>query len=125
MMNPDLPRGVPSPNVAHVHPYPTRFHGGVWKRPVFGFPWNRSPYAVFRGSQMNGLGEYIDPTFRPYHGLGQAVDTAGGVFRKPLLQGGGIFNDVSGLGALPSGTGALIGGALVGFAVVAFVMTRK
>lgn len=30
---------VPSPYVVHVHPYPTRFHGGQWQQPVFGMPY--------------------------------------------------------------------------------------
>lgn len=30
---------VPSPYQVHVHPYPTRFHGGIWTRPVFGLPY--------------------------------------------------------------------------------------
>ena len=125
MSNVDLPHGVTSPVVAHVHPYPTRFHGGIWKRPVFGFPWNRSPYAVFRNSQMNQpMGAYIDPTFRPYSGLGQHWDTASGVFRRPLYDGSGIFNEVSGLGALPSGTGAFVGGALAAFVVTAYLMRK-
>jgi hypothetical protein len=33
---------VPSPYAAHVHPYPTRFHGGQWTRPVFGTPYVHS-----------------------------------------------------------------------------------
>lgn len=40
--------GVPTPYVAHVHPYPTRYHGGIWTRPVFGFPYVTSPQSVFK-----------------------------------------------------------------------------
>jgi hypothetical protein len=121
----DLPHGVPSPDHAHVHPYPTRFHGGIWTRPVFGFPWNRSPYAVFRPSQMNGLsGPYIDPTFRPYHGIGQMWDTGDGVFRRPSYDGGGLFNNVSGLGALPTDAAKFFGAAALAFGVTALLLRR-
>lgn len=40
--------GVPTPYAVHVHPYPTRYHGGIWTRPVFGLPYVRSPQAVFK-----------------------------------------------------------------------------
>jgi hypothetical protein len=40
--------GVPTPYVSHVHPYPTRYHGGIWTRPVFEFPYVESPQAVFK-----------------------------------------------------------------------------
>lgn len=106
----DLPHGVPSPDHAHVHPYPTRYHGGIWTRPVFGFPWNRRPYAVFRPSQMNGLG--------------QLWDTGDGVFRRPRYDGGGIFNDVSGLGSVPSDAAKFFGAAALAFGVTAFLLRR-
>lgn len=45
--------GVPNPNVPHVHPYPTRFHGPNFRVPRFGFPYVESPYTV---SPFNGFG---------------------------------------------------------------------
>jgi len=125
MNNVDFPSGVPSSDYAHVSPYPTRYHGGIWTRPVFGLPWNRSPYAVFRPSQMNGLGApYIDPTFRPYHGMGQLWDTGTGVFRRPRYDGGGIFNDVSGLGSVPTDAAKFFGAAALAFGVTALLLRR-
>lgn len=43
--------GVPTPYVAHVHPYPapaTGGKGGSWTRPVFDFPSVKSPQAVLK-----------------------------------------------------------------------------
>ena len=121
----DLPHGVTSPYVAHAHPYPTRFHGGIWTRPVFGFPWVRTPHFVIRPSELTGMGA-VDPTFRPYHGLGQHWDTGTGVFRRPRYDGGGVFNSVSGggLGAAPADVGTFFGGLALGFGVVYFLMKR-
>lgn len=123
----DLPQGVTSPVVAHVHPYPTRFHGGIWTRPVFGFPWVRTPHYVIRPSELTGLGRApIDPTFRPYHGIGDAGDwdTGVGVFRRPRYDGGGLFNAVSGLGAVPGDVGKFVVAGIVGFALTAYLMKR-
>jgi hypothetical protein len=39
---------VPSQFEAHVHPWPTRYHGPIYTRPVFGLPYVQSPYAVFK-----------------------------------------------------------------------------
>lgn len=41
-------RGVINPYTAHVHPYPTRFHGAIYTRPVFGLPFVPAPHAVFK-----------------------------------------------------------------------------
>ena len=47
-LNGPYAQGVPNPYVAHVHPYPTRFHGGIWTRPVFGTPFVMNPASVFK-----------------------------------------------------------------------------
>lgn len=47
-LNGPYARGVANPYTTHVHPYPTRFHGGVYTRPVFGLPYVRSPHTVFK-----------------------------------------------------------------------------
>jgi hypothetical protein len=111
----NYPTGVPSPLVTHVHPYPTRFHGGIWKRPVFGMPYVRTPYAVFRPSQMmDGLGSSLD------------FDTANGVFRRPRVDGGGVFNQISGLGATNAqATAAFVGAAVVTFGIGMFLLRKK
>lgn len=48
MHMPRYPSGVPSQFEAHVHPWPTRYHGPIYTRPVFGLPYVQSPYAVFK-----------------------------------------------------------------------------
>ncbi len=105
------PTGVPSPYITHVHPYPTRFHGGIWTRPEFGLPYVRAPFAVFRPSQMQGLG--LD------------WDTGAGVFRRPQIDGGGIFNEVSGLGSAPSTTMQFFGAAALAAGIILFAAKRK
>lgn len=122
------PQGVPSPYVMHQHPYPTRFHGGIWKRPEFGLPYVRQPYNVIRPSQMTVPGAQ--------NGLGVtaigAWDTGDGVFRRPTVDGGGIFNEISGLGrslgrslGMSATTSAFVGGGVIAFGVVAYMMMRK
>lgn len=132
-------RGVPSPEVAHVHPYPTRYHGGIWTRPEFGMPYLPRPYEVFRPVQMTaGVGEYFDqmqgigrtPVGEYFNsgvqGLGQDWDTGTGIFRRPAYDGGGIFNEVSGLGIVDARSGgAFVLGAAVGFAVTWFLAKKK
>lgn len=49
---------IPSPYAVHVHPYPTRFHGGIWTRPVFGMPYVPPVNAVFMPHQLSS-----DPAF--------------------------------------------------------------
>jgi hypothetical protein len=51
-------------------------------------------------------------------------DTGTGVFRRPRLDGGGIFNEISGLGMSPD-TQAFVGGALVAGALVAYLIFRN
>ncbi len=89
MKGPGYPAGVPTPYVRHVHPYPTRFHGGIWTRPVFGFPQIASPSTVFLPPRD------IDMVpDKPYSGAslgGVAYDVGEGIFR-PGGYGGGVFD---------------------------------
>jgi len=102
--------GVPNPYSLHVHPYPTRFHGPIYTRPVFGMPWQWAPQSVFKpndlyngGGGMNGLGA-------PYEAEKEALlyNTGEGVFR-PGGSGGGIFdNSIAGIfGGVKKAIGAL------------------
>ena len=106
--------GVPSPVVTHVHPYPTRYHGGIWTRPVFGMPWVEGNHAVFRPSQMaiQGMGDLL-------------WNTGTGVFRRPQIDGGGIFNDVRGLGQSPADAAAFFGAALLAGGFVYYLLKQK
>lgn len=97
MKNPGYPRGVPNPVVAHVHPYPTRFHGGIWTRPVFGQPQIPSPLTVFlppRDIDMRPDKPYEGNVMVPssQQGLGSLqYDVGEGIFR-PGGYGGGLFD---------------------------------
>lgn len=62
MRMPGYPTGVPSQYTVHYHPWPTRFHGPLYQRPVFQFPWMASPQNVFKPGDFYpegtaGLGE--------------------------------------------------------------------
>jgi hypothetical protein len=111
--------GVPSPFVAHQHPYPTRYHGGIWTRPEFSFPYVSSPFEVFMPRDFAGLGCGCSS---PKSGVGD-WNTEDGVFRDPREAGGGIFNAVSGVPSLRT-TGTFALGALLGLAGI-LVMTKK
>ncbi len=95
------PAGVPTPFTMHIHPYPTRFHGPNWTRPVFGFPINARPEGVLMPNRdiVNGLKYPLPPT----SGLGALGWNVGnGVFR-PGGYGGGVFDgNLAGLGATGS-----------------------
>ena len=95
-------RGVPSQYAVHYHPWPTRFHGPLYQRPVFMFPWMTSPQNVFKPGDfypgdlseelmsVQGLG--ADEPMR--YATGQEAmlyNTGRGVF-KPGGYGGGIFD---------------------------------
>ena len=84
MQMPGYPAGLPNPLVRHWHPYPTRFHGSIYTRPVFELPYVLSPSNVAQPGEIAGLGSY---------------DVGCGVFR-PGGYGGGVFDgNLSGLGA--------------------------
>ena len=83
MQMPGYPPGVPNPLTRHVHPYPTRFHGSIYTRPVFGFPF--APRGV------------NNPMPQDFAGLGD-YDVSRGIFR-PGGYGGGVFDgNIAGLG---------------------------
>lgn len=59
MRMPGYPSGVPSQYAVHYHPWPTRFHGPLYQRPVFRFPWMAKPQNVFKPGDFyaeNGVG---------------------------------------------------------------------
>lgn len=92
---------VPTPYTVHVHPYPTRFHGGIWTRPVFGLPYVHHNQTVLRpvmwpgahgrpGERMlSGLG--ADAPASPASPASTPVVRNNGMFRT-YGEGGGIFN---------------------------------
>ena len=102
MRNAPIVAGVPTPYTMHVHPWPTRFHGPQYVRPVFGFP------MIARTQQVFTQGYDIDRNAPqpPISGLGNAGEPmrlwneGEGIFR-PGGYGGGVFdNNISGLGSL-------------------------
>lgn len=74
--------GVPSQYTWTVHPYPSRYHGGIWKRPVFGFPYVQSPQAVFRRAN------FYDP---PAGLAGLVPTTPAGWIVLGVLAGGAYY----------------------------------
>jgi hypothetical protein len=74
---------VPNPYVATTHPYPTRYHGGLWTRPVFGFPRMASVQSNFKAGDFNDG----NPALR---GLGMLFNAENGVFGTEK-NGGGVF----------------------------------
>ncbi len=93
MQMPHIAPGVPNPYIVHRHPYPTRYHGTINTRPVFGLPYVGRPQGVFR--PVNFYSAWppgpVTPQM-PQSGLGQSWDVGDGVFRYPEADGGGIFN---------------------------------
>ena len=67
---------IPSPYTVHVSPYPTRFHGGIWKRPEAHFPYVKEVQSVFMPHQMAG-----DPAF------GESITTSYAVALGAFLVG--------------------------------------
>lgn len=86
------PRGVPSPRTVHVHPYPTRYHGTINRRPMFQLPFQWQPHAVFKPDDFNRR----EPPMQATGSL--QYNTGRGIF-MPKGNGGGIFDEnISGLG---------------------------
>jgi hypothetical protein len=92
-----------------VHPYPTRFHGAIYTRPVFGFQENKPGSTIARTQSVMTPGYNLNVN-RPQPTLsglgvtegeeGMLWDTGNGVF-KPGGYGGGVFDgDISGLGSI-------------------------
>lgn len=81
--------GVPSPYTVHVHPYPTRFHGGIWTRPYSQSPMVQQPHAVFKPDDFapaaydrypfKGVGE-VDPTVRALWGVASTASMAASAY---------------------------------------------
>lgn len=80
-------RGVANPYVAHVHPFPSRYHGAIYSRPVFGLPYVRRPHAVFKPDD-----------FYEYYGV-KGLGSVGGTFGGSSIGNGTIGGNTLGLGA--------------------------
>ena len=80
-------RGVANPYVAHVHPYPTRFHGAIYTRPTFGLPYVRNPASVFKPDD-----------FYEYYGV-KGLGSVGGTFAGSSMGNGTVGGNTLGLGA--------------------------
>lgn len=102
MRNAPIVPGVPTPYFYQNRVWPSRFHGPIYTRPMFGFPERPKTQEVFtQGYNLNR--EVPQPTLS---GLGATVgegmlwETGNGVF-KPGGYGGGVFDgDISGLGSI-------------------------
>jgi hypothetical protein len=62
MRMPGYPSGVRSQYEVHVHPWPTRYHGPIYTRPEFHFPYVQNPQAVFKPDDFS--------SFYAQHGIG-------------------------------------------------------
>ena len=71
---------IPSPYTAHLSPYPTRFHGGIWIRPVPGYPYVRDVQSVFMPHQFAGG----DPA------LGESATTSAAVALGAFVVGAAV-----------------------------------
>lgn len=95
LMGPN-PRGVPSPRVVHVHPYPTRYHGTINTRPMFNLPFQYQPHAVFKPDDFN---REPPPPNVGTQGLGTLqYNTGRGIFLPPGGSGGIFNSNLAGLG---------------------------
>lgn len=91
----DIAHGIPNPDIFHVHPYPTRYHGPIYSYPRFGLPYRENPYAVPPYAGTDDLGACGCTA------LGDAVG-----FTQPLLCAS------SGNSLLDSALGAAVGYAI-------------
>lgn len=55
MQMPGYPPGVRSQFETHVHPWPTRYHGPIYTRPEFHFPYVQNPQAVFKPDDFSSF----------------------------------------------------------------------
>lgn len=51
-----VPDGVPNPLTPMLHSYPTRYHGPIYTRPMFDFPWHERPEDFAINPSLLGLG---------------------------------------------------------------------
>lgn len=99
MRNAPIVAGVPTPYFYQNRVWPSRFHGPIYTRPVFGFPLIARPYDVFTPS-YNLNRNMPQPTLSGLGAVQSSWDTGQGVF-KPGGYGGGVFDgDISGLGSI-------------------------
>lgn len=124
----DTYHGVPNPDVPHRHPYPTRYHGGVFLYPQAMLPYVENPYAVppyaglggdcgcggkCGGCGCGGLGaDETPPLLRSVTGftLGDAALGAGlGYLMAPSKAERGMWTAIGGVATALAGTLGLIG----------------
>ena len=103
--------GVPNPYVATTHPYPTRYHGGIWTRPTFGMPYQRSVQSVFKCDDFNdgnpalrGLG---NGDYNVGNGVFGTAKDGGGVFGPSLYGLGGQSDDIEAIASMILNTGTI------------------
>jgi hypothetical protein len=104
---------VPNPYVVTTHPYPapaTGGKGGIWTRPVFGFPRMTSVQSVFKPDDFNdgncglrGLGA----DYRVGNGVFGTARDGGGVFGPSLYGLGGQADDIESIAGMILRTGTV------------------
>lgn len=81
--------GVPSPYTVTVHPYPTRFHGGIWTRPVTQSPLVPTPNGVFKPDDF-APAAYARYPFQGVGALGQVLPQSAGEWLLLLAAVGAV-----------------------------------
>lgn len=92
----DTYHGVPNPVVPHKHPYPTRYHGPMWRQPQATFSYRQRPLAVAPFAGLGGC---------PCAGPGPCECPGLGVDGEPVP----LFQSISGNRWLDAAIGALVG----------------
>lgn len=104
----DTYNGVPNPNVPHVHPYPTRYHGPNYTVPgTAQDSWVATPYAK---PPFMGVG--AAPLFEPISGnkwLDGILGIALGYAASPSEADRTMWGIVGGIAGYAAGTFGIIG----------------
>lgn len=80
------PEGVPNPLTFIVHPYPTRYHGPIYTRPMWNAEFATQPYTFQAGpdGSMSGLGQ---PTLEEFtESVTEAGQAAAAQLCEPLCK---------------------------------------
>jgi hypothetical protein len=110
----DTYHGVPNPNVPHLHPYPTRYHGPIYDVPQATLPYVERPYAVTPFSGCASLGEATPPLLRSVTGstvIDAAVGAAFGYLASPRNDQRMIWTAFGAVATTMAGTLGLVGTA--------------
>lgn len=101
---------VPNPYVSTTHPYPTRYHGGIWTRPVFGYPRMVSVQSVFKCDDFNDGNPALrglNGDYQVGNGVFGTANGGGGVFGPSLYGLSGAADDIDAIANYILNTGTI------------------